>query len=270
MGQNFSWLEKIGHELWTTRTKMTTSRETSEMQFEEYALKLNAGDCASRLKAKAKPRRCDSASSSTRNYTYWGENLDWCWTRKIFAQRLSSVEEADPSSSSWKSTSRQWWSDWILENKRSSSGSFCVLSSLVWRKVEKQHGRRRRTQEKISVLYWFFRNNSVPPSSPRSFRTQSYWSFITGQCRCSGRFLSIHLSCRMCNHFTFHHQFRIDTRRTKIWATDRQYSFCLWILWTKNTRILTNRKGSHNETDVWHIWKVDSRTIRWDLWSENN
>ena len=24
---------------------------------------------------------------------------------------------------------------------------------------------------------------------------------------------------------------------------------------------------SHFETDVWHIWKVDSRTIRWDCWS---
>ena len=30
------------------------------------------------------------------------------------------------------------------------------------------------------------------------------------------------------------------------------------------------RKGSHNETDVWDIWKTDSRTIRWDLWSEYN
>ena len=27
------------------------------------------------------------------------------------------------------------------------------------------------------------------------------------------------------------------------------------------------RKRSHNETDVWHIWKVDCRTIRWDIWS---
>ena len=26
------------------------------------------------------------------------------------------------------------------------------------------------------------------------------------------------------------------------------------------------RKRSHNETDVRHIWKVDSRTIRWDQW----
>ena len=41
-------------------------QETSEMQFGEHALKLNAGDCASRSKAKAKPQRRDSASSSTR------------------------------------------------------------------------------------------------------------------------------------------------------------------------------------------------------------
>ena len=36
------------------------------MQFEEYALKLNASDFASRSKANAKPQRRDSASSSTR------------------------------------------------------------------------------------------------------------------------------------------------------------------------------------------------------------
>ena len=31
----------------------------------------------------------------------------------------------------------------------------------------------------------------------------------------SGRFLQVHLSRRMCNQFTFHHQFRIGTGRTK-------------------------------------------------------
>ena len=36
------------------------------MQFEEYALKLNGGDFASRSKAEAKPRRRTSACSSTR------------------------------------------------------------------------------------------------------------------------------------------------------------------------------------------------------------
>ena len=52
------------------------------------------------------------------------------------------------------------------------------------------------------------------PSSSRSFRTQSYWSFITVQCRDSGPFLYEHLSRRMCSQFTFHHQFRMDTGRS--------------------------------------------------------
>ena len=34
-------------------------------------------------------------------------------------------------------------------------------------------------------------------------------------------------------------------REVNIWATDRQYSFCLWILWTKNTRILTRSTWKH-------------------------
>ena len=46
------------------------------MQFEEYALRLNAIDFASLSKAKAKPQRRDSASSSTRNIPIGGRN----WT----------------------------------------------------------------------------------------------------------------------------------------------------------------------------------------------
>ena len=45
--------------------------ETSEVQFEEYALRLNASDFASRSKAKAKPQRRESASSSTRTILIW-------------------------------------------------------------------------------------------------------------------------------------------------------------------------------------------------------
>ena len=41
-------------------------QETSEMQFEEFALKTNVLAFASRSKAKVKPRRRTSASSSTR------------------------------------------------------------------------------------------------------------------------------------------------------------------------------------------------------------
>ena len=155
-------------------------------------------------------------------------NLDRCWTRRIFTLRLCGIEEIDSSSSSWKtSTSRRWWSDWILENQRRSSETFPALSSLVWRQVEEKHGRRRRKQETMPGLYWFVRSNLVPPSSSRSFRTQSHWSYFTGQCCYSEQLLPVHLSCRMCNQFTFHHQFGIDTWRSNFeQQTDSVLSAC--------------------------------------------
>ena len=66
-----SWV-RISHGLnklvknWNNKDENDKKQGTSEMQFEEYALKLNASDFASRSKAKAKPQRRDSASSSTR------------------------------------------------------------------------------------------------------------------------------------------------------------------------------------------------------------
>ena len=56
----------------------------------------------------------------------------------------------------------------------------------------------------------------LSPSSSRSFRTQFHGSFITRQCTYSEQFLRVHLSHRMCNQFTFHHEFRTDTRRTEV------------------------------------------------------
>ena len=43
-------------------------QETSEMQFEEFALRLNASDFASRSKAKAKPRRREPVGSSQEQF----------------------------------------------------------------------------------------------------------------------------------------------------------------------------------------------------------
>ena len=71
---SYSWVRISPHSLNKLVTDLSkkehdvNEQETSEMQFEEYALKLNASDCASRLKAKAKPQRRDSASSSTRTF----------------------------------------------------------------------------------------------------------------------------------------------------------------------------------------------------------
>ena len=59
-----SWV-RISHGLNKLVTNLNNNvQETSEVQFEEYALKLNGYNFASRSKAKAKPQRRDSASSS--------------------------------------------------------------------------------------------------------------------------------------------------------------------------------------------------------------
>ena len=50
-------------------------QETSEMQFEDYALESNARAFASRSKAKAKPQRRTSASSSTKTVPI--EEITW-------------------------------------------------------------------------------------------------------------------------------------------------------------------------------------------------
>ena len=59
-------LNKLVTDLRNNKEDDDNEQETSEMQFEEYALRLNASDCASRSKAKAKPQRRTSASSSTK------------------------------------------------------------------------------------------------------------------------------------------------------------------------------------------------------------
>ena len=95
-----SWV-RISHDLNKFDTNLNNNeQETSEMQFEEYALRLNASDFASRSKAKAEPQKRDFASSSTRKRI---------WTvveprKQSLSDYFFSVEEIDPSSSSWRPT----------------------------------------------------------------------------------------------------------------------------------------------------------------------
>ena len=58
-------LKKIGHRL-DRQKNDDNEQETSEMKFEEFALKTNVLAFASRSKAKARPQRRTSACSSTR------------------------------------------------------------------------------------------------------------------------------------------------------------------------------------------------------------
>ena len=90
-----SWV-RISHGL----NKLVTNLNTSEVQFEEYALRLNASDFASRSKAKAKPQKRDSAGPSTRTIPI-GERT---WTDVepgTYSLSDYPVEETDQSSSSW-------------------------------------------------------------------------------------------------------------------------------------------------------------------------
>ena len=76
-----SWV-RISHGLTKLVTNLNNKeqddneQETSEMQFEDHALKSNARAFASRSKAKAKPQRRTSASSSTKTIPIW-EHRTW-------------------------------------------------------------------------------------------------------------------------------------------------------------------------------------------------
>ena len=89
-------------------------------------------------------------------------------------------------------------------------------------------------------------------------------SFITRQCRDSGRFLPVHLSCRTYNQFTFHHQIGIDTGRSKFeQETDTILSACE-SHWTRNTRILTRSTWKHrvlHGTCIKHGRNIKTRCI---------
>ena len=69
--KSHSWV-RISHDLNKLVTTLIdkeyddNGQETSEMQFEDYELRLNASDFASRSKAKTKPQRRTSGNSSTK------------------------------------------------------------------------------------------------------------------------------------------------------------------------------------------------------------
>ena len=67
MGRNFSWLEKIGHELEQQGPRRQRAGNLRNA-VRKLCVKLNVSDFASRSKAKAKPQRRDSASSSQELY----------------------------------------------------------------------------------------------------------------------------------------------------------------------------------------------------------
>ena len=176
-----SWV-RISHGLNKLVTDLIDKEyDDNQTTFEEFALKTNVLALASRSKAKAKPQNLPLLAHLQELYLSLKE------FGLILSQELNRISltqcQKDWLLFFFMVTFREKkMGDWILENKGLSSERSWTISTLVWWKVEEYNGKRRRQQEKISILYWSVRTrNSWPPSSSRSFRTQSYWSFISSQ-----------------------------------------------------------------------------------------
>ena len=198
-----------------------TAMKQKFQKLEEYALKTGCERFCMPIKGKSKNTKKRTCRLFTKNSSYWEKELDWHWTREIFFLRLWSIEESNVSSTPFTtSPSRRRWSSVFWENlKKNLQSQFPHSphwSDGRWKVcVEGGRGDKRRfqycTDASGTIVY--------VPSSSGIFRTQSYWSCITGQFGDSEQLLPGHLSCRMCNQFTLHHEFRIDTWCNRLGCT---------------------------------------------------
>ena len=127
-------------------------QETSEMQFEEFALKTNVLAFASRSKAKAKPRRRTFACSSTRTVPIcersWTDIEPGTYSPIAYpvSKQLSTLlrhghlpREDDGAIEFWR----------LKEDLRNEFEHTQYWSDGMWKS---KNGRRRRQQEKINIV----------------------------------------------------------------------------------------------------------------------
>ena len=212
MGQNFSCNEQSWSRTWSTKSTTTTSRRPLRRK-EAFSLKTDVFAFASRSKAKAKQEDLPLLTHLQELYLCVKE-----YGLMILNEELNPIKRS------------QWQTDWTLffgmdnylekmefwrlkDDLRNQLEHSQYWSHEMWKsKMAGGGGNKKRFQYCTDFVRT---RNSLSPSSSRSFRTQSHWSFITGQCTTSERFLWAHSSHRMCDQFTLHHKYRIDTGRTK-------------------------------------------------------
>ena len=97
---------------WTTTSRKSQKRSSNTVRWNRMHVLLQAD-------RKPKQNHKDVfLPAHPHKKNFWWKNLDRYWTTRLFAQRLFSVEGTDKFSSSWWSTPKRWWSDWILEIKK--------------------------------------------------------------------------------------------------------------------------------------------------------
>ena len=153
--------------------------EIPEDQLEEYALKLYAKYFPCRSKAKTKPQRREIAGSSPRIILIGRRNWIDIETGKFsFSECEVSKKVASLLRHSQQMHREEDGAIHFWRKKKIFRANFHNL--FLGLTIDGKHA--WWSERKISVLYWWFRNNSLFPSSSRTFRNQSYWSFTTEQC----------------------------------------------------------------------------------------
>ena len=227
-----SWV-RISHGLNKLVTDLNNNeQEISEVQLEEYALKLIASDFACRSKAKSKPQKRDFASSSLRSTPIgrtWTEGepgkqslSDYPVSKKlIHLLRHGSLPRDNDGAIEF----------WRLEDDLQKHFLYCHhWSDEKWKNSMAEGGGQKK-------IFQYCFDSSGTIVYLRALQGYSGRSLIDPSLQdnvvISEQLLLMHLSCRMCNQFTFHHQFGIDTWRSNFeQQTDSILS--AWIPWTKN------------------------------------
>ena len=131
VGQNFSWLEQVGHGLEQQKGERQQRAGNLWDAVRRFCVENECTCFCEPIKGWSKTTKTYSCQLLHKNFTHQWKNVDWCWARNLFEYCLPSVKTTEYSSSSWWSTSRRRWSDWILEIKGLSSVRNWEFSTLV-------------------------------------------------------------------------------------------------------------------------------------------
>ena len=153
--------------------------------------------------------------------------MDRHWTRQIQPRLSGSIKVYDQITATWRFSSsrrrcsKMWRSGRIVQVK------VCGYFALVNSSLDSLLGKRRRTKEKVSVLFEpsFFWTFPVFPSNSRTFRRYSRWSFIARQCTVTGWLRRVHLPHRERSRHAFHHPVWMIPGGKSL-KRDRQSVFC--------------------------------------------
>ena len=146
-----------------------------------------------------------------KNFTHWWGEFGLMLNQESIRSTIIQCRR-NWSSSSWKSTSRQWWNDWILENNWSSYGHFLFYhhwSDEKWKsRMAGGGGNKKRYQYCADSSGAFLYLRALQSHSGRNRIDPSLQDKVV---ILDGFFKYVyHVGCA-----TFHHQFRIDSWRTK-------------------------------------------------------